>query len=156
VSEATIRAQIDTTVNAVSNIGIVHDYERWAADWSNILDYFKTEISSEEVIRGWTITCESFTQTLEQFNRGYLRHYTYKIRGYFGVDDAAESEKTAVAIVEDVVEALDADDTLHDPDTYYKMFPVDCTIFEARTFAGVLCHYAEVTLEIEEWHDANS
>lgn len=150
MSEATIRASIKTAVEGVSNVGVVHDYERWAADWSAFLDLFKTKISGSDVIRGWTITCESFPQEQYTFGaRGSIqRSYTYKVRGYFGLDDSAASEKTAMVVVEDVVEAFDTD---LDSSTQVTNFPASLTVFEPRLLGDVLVHYAEVTVVVEEF-----
>jgi hypothetical protein len=154
VAEATVRARIKTILESVSNVGNVYDYERWAADWTTYLDLFKTTISGSQVIRGWTITCQSFrpveltTIGDQQINR----EYTYKIRGYFGLDDANASEKAAMLIAEDVCEALDADTTLHGASYYgpgeHPM--AELTIFEPRAYGDVLCHYAEITQVVKE------
>jgi len=152
MAEADVRAQIYDVLVAVDNIGVVHDYERWSADWSAYLDLFKTSIDGQDVIRGWTITCQSFPQEYVQFGGSIQRSYTYKVRGYVALKDSEASEKTAIALTEDVVEALDGDSTLHDDsgDTRFNTGPADLSIFEPRLFGSVLCHYAEITLVIEE------
>lgn len=149
MSEATIRAAIKTKVEAISNIGMVYDYERWATDWSAYLDLFKTTIGGSNVIRGWTITCQSFPQKQITFGRNVERTYTYKLRGYFGLDDSAASEKTAMVVVEDVAEAFN--DTRFDAsnDQVWND-PANLEIFEPRLLGDVLCHYAEITLEVTE------
>jgi hypothetical protein len=154
VAEATVRARLDTIVSAVSNIGRVYDYERWAADWTTYLDLFKTTIGGNEVIRGWTITCQSWTPVeLETIgDQKIVRSYVYKIRGYFGQDDENASEKAAMLIIEDVIEALNADATLHGAD-YVGAGPhplAELTIFEGRFLGDVLCHYAEITNIVKE------
>lgn len=150
MSEATVRAAIKAVLEDVTNVGEVHDYERWAADWSAYLDLLKTTIGNSDVIRGWTITCESFPQERATFGvPGSIdRTYTYKLRGYFGLDDSAASEKTAMIVVEDVVEAFD------DSDLASENEPADLTLFEPRLFGDVLCHYAEITLVVEEYRDS--
>jgi hypothetical protein len=153
VAEATIRARIKAVVSGVSNVGLVYDYERWKPDWSDYLDTFKTTISSVEYIRAWTITCESFRPVeLATMGGGTDTdvNYVYKVRGYFGLDDANASEKTAIGIVEDVMEALNADSTLH---AYYGSGPhplAELTVFEPRAFGDVVCHYAEITQPVKE------
>lgn len=149
MSEAAIRAGIKTKVEAVSNVGQVYDYERWATEWSAFLDLFKTTIGGSDVIRGWTITCQSFPQEQVTFGDpgGIDRTYTYKLRGYFGLDDSAASEKAAMVVAEDVVEAFDAE---FDATQEVINEPADLTVFEARLFGDVLCHYAEVTLMVTE------
>jgi hypothetical protein len=154
VAEATIRARIDTVISAVSNSGLVYDYERWATDWTTYLDRFKTTISSVEVIRAWTITCSAIAPNMitAMGSSGSDTELSYRfvVRGYFGLDDENASEKTAIALVEDVVIALNADSTLR---AYFGAGAkplAECTIFEPRFFGDVLCHYAEITLPIQE------
>ncbi len=154
MAEATVRARLKTILESVTSVGTVHDYERWAADWTTYLDRFKTTISSVDVIRGWTITCQSFSPVVletigdQQINREYV----YKIRGYFGLDDANASEKAAMLIVEDVCEALDADTTIHGASYYGPgAHPMaELTVFEPRAYGDVLCHYAEITQVVKE------
>ena len=163
MSEATTRARIYAVVGAVSNIGLVYDYQRWAVRWEDYLSLFKTTISSTSVIRGWTITCAGWADS-EYLAGSYLqddgkalvlRRYTFKIRGMFGLDDSAATEKTAIGIVEDVVEALDGDEKLHAWDAIAEQYfgeqaAATLDIFEPRLFGGALCHYAEITQRVTE------
>ena len=133
MSEAATRALIYAVVNGVSNVGQVHDYERWANDWTTFLDRFKTTSSGSSVIRGWTIGCAGWTQDHS------MRTYMYKVRGYFGMDDSAASEKTAIAVVDAVCQALNTADDFDDNEL------AELTTFELRMFGSVLCHCAEIT-----------
>lgn len=150
MSEAAARATIYGIVAGVSKTGQVYDYERWANEWPKFLDLFKTVIVGQPQIRGWTVTCVSMPQRVMEFTGTLLRSYTFKVRGYLGLDDSAESEKTAIALAEDVVEALDASTTLHDGGTYYNAEPASLDVFELRIFGGHLAHYAEITQVVEE------
>lgn len=157
MTEAVIRARIDTVVSAVSNVGQVYDYIRTPKvqdTWSEFLDLYKTTIGGNQVIRGWTITCESIAPSeliaIGSEGSDTQLNYVFKVRGFFGIDDENESEKTAIAIVEDVVIALNGDSTLRD---YYGSGPqglAECTIFEPREYGDVLCHYAEISLPVQE------
>lgn len=156
MSEATVRGYINTIVEGVTNIGLVHDYERWSNNQTTFLDYFKTLIGGSSVIRGWTITCAIATQEWlnepQADGQGQIaRTYTYKLRGYFGLDDSAETEKSAWVVVEAVMRALDESGILHGEDEMWTINPPSqLTIFEPRLFAGVLCHYAEITQQVTE------
>lgn len=145
--ETTIRAAIKTAVESVSNVGLVYDYQRLTTEWDGFLNLFKTTISASEVIRGWCITCEGVTPVERETYGGntsnYARNYPYKIRGYFGVDDSAASEKTAFAIAELVVDAL----TDHISSAALDNIP-SLDIFEPRVFGGVLCHFAEISMTV--------
>lgn len=146
-TEPTIRAAIKTAIQAVSNVGLVYDYQRITTEWDNFLDLFKTTISGSEVIRGWCITMEGMPVDRETYGLSgshFERTYNYKVRGYFGVDDSAESEKTALAIAIAVEAALIPPLVSGEPLIYVPSLDV----FEYRIFGGVLCHFAEIGLPI--------
>lgn len=147
-SEPTIRASIKSAMQGVSNIGLVYDYLRFAAEWDTFLDLFKTTISGTPQIRGWMITCNGFNpgQARETYgNSGFLnRDYQYKIFGYMGLDDSAATEKTFFALAEAVIDALDTHLT-----GGLDNMPTLST-FEPRTFGGLVCHFAEITLIVNQ------
>ena len=153
MSEATIRAALKTIIDDVADSGIVHDYERFADTWDDFLTLFKTTISGNNVIRGWTITCESIPVTpfyhsgnRETGNDWELR---YRFRYYHGLDDANASEKAAIAIVIAVMKALNNASTIETGTGIITPEKVaQCDVFEPRTYGGVLCHYAEVRQSI--------
>jgi len=159
MSESSVRSYLKSVLDAVSNVGQVHDYERWALNWSDILDRYKTTISGSDMLRGWTISCVGWeAEYLDYPNDAgsyiEVRRYQYKVRGYFGLNDGDASEKTAAGIVEDVCEALNSNATLHAmqnaTDLWGPVPPARVDVFEARSFAGVLCHYAEITQLADE------
>ena len=158
MAETTVRAAIKTIVDGVGNEGLVYDYERWQSTWQAYLTLFKTTIDSTDQIRAWTISCASFTQERIEFRTegkaGILRTYQYIIRGYLGLDDSAATEKTAIALAEDVVEALDDADTIRPPTAgFYDAQPAQLRTFELRMFGDVLCHYIEIGIIIQEFKE---
>ena len=148
MSETALRGTLKTTIQGLTDEGVVHDYERWTAgDWAAFLALFKTTIESEDYIRGWTITMEAMPQVRHEMGDGggiKLRAYNHRIRMYWGLDNSAASEKSAVAMAIAAVEALDASGTLHGGGTYYDADPASLETFEPRLFGGTLCHYAEI------------
>jgi len=156
MSEATVRAAVKTVLDGVSNKGLAYDYERWQSTWDAYLTLFKTTIDSIDQIRAWTISCTSFTQERVEFRTegkaGLLRTYQYVIRGYLGLDDSAATEKTAIALAEDVIEALDDATTIRPPTAgFYDAQPAQLRTFEPRMFGDVLCHYMEIGVAIQEF-----
>ena len=144
----------------MSNVGLVHDYQRWGIHWDDILTLFKTTIGDDDLIRGWTITCEGHNDSNYQWERtgssgtAYFiadRTYQWKIRGFFTHNDEDETEKTTFPLAQLVVKALNLDEALHDADLYLDPTPpAELSVFELRLFGGVLCHYAEITQQIAE------
>lgn len=152
MSEASTRAIIKAILDGVTNIGKVYDYQRLSTEYRTFLNFYKATIGGVDQIRGWTIGLQNFidTEYLDEDQTAgtkiVLRQYTYKIRGYFGVDDSTASEKTTAGIVEAVTNALDKATSLHGEAAYWDTVP-PCTLdnFEPRLFGGALCHVAEIT-----------
>lgn len=151
MSEAAIRQTIYDTVRVIDNIGISHDYERFCDLWEDYLSLFKADIKGVEQIRGFTV---GFNGTLPavvvDMGGDYARPYRFIVRFYQGLSDQDESEKTAAGLVEDIINALDVSDTLHDGGTYYETTLAQCDVFEPRIFGTVLCHYAEIHVVVSE------
>ena len=153
MSEAAIRNTLKLALEAVTDIGIVHDYERHATTWDKFLELFKTEIGRKEQIRGWTIGYQGMPVAEREAFRagsktGISRTHRFQIMGIMGISDKDESEKTFAALAEDVCDALDDDDTLHSS-TYIHTSPA-VLAFDPSPFAGVLVHAAVISIDIIE------
>lgn len=154
MTEATARAAIVAVLEAVSNIGQVHDYQRWATTWDAYLDLMKSSIGGNNEIRGWTVTSRSEDRTGFVAGGTRAKHnssdHLFIIRGYVGLDDSRETEKTARALTETVMNALDDDTTIVTSGTAYNMGLAQLEVFEPRVFGDVLCHYSEIRLVVQE------
>ena len=146
MSEATIRAQIKSTVEGVSGIGVVHDYVRWASTWQQFLTLYK----KSGKINGCSISRVA-TPAHITARRKQERRFAYKLRFYYGLKDSAASEKIFQALIESVVTALSADSDVGG--LTYRTDPVQVDIVDARMFGDVLCHYGELTLVVYETTD---
>jgi hypothetical protein len=145
---STILAQIKTAVESVTNIGRVHDYLRYFKDEATFISLFKTTISGVEQIRGWTITRDAIPENSRYTTQGPHRmKHMFVIRGYLGVSDAIESEKTLQALVESVIEKLDNAVTLGS--NVEVAGPATATIGHSE-LGRVLCHYAEINYPVLE------
>jgi hypothetical protein len=158
MNEATIRAAIVTAIQTVANTGSVYDYERWISKTNDLLTLFKTTISGTDQLRGFVVTAEAGRFWEEQIigfqgsgkTGTVLITYHYRVRGFLGVNDAAATEKTAVALAIAVRNALDASaaltsDKLEDPDPVVSGATVNYVMF-----CGVLCHYIEISVNPQE------
>ena len=148
---ATIRAAIKTTLSGVSNVGVIHDYERFASKKSE----FKALFESNGVMRGWFFFRER-TQELDG-DTGEVRvlHY-WKFYGFEALNDAAGTAKSFQALVEAIVAAFRADPTLggaidDNKDMSQNFGPVGLQTdgIENVMFANVLCHRARLSLTTE-------
>jgi hypothetical protein len=147
MSDTTIRTAVYNAVNGVTDVGQVYDYQRWASDYSKLLNLFKTTISNNRVIRGWTVTSEGFTSEAVTLKLNQ-RVYRVKVRGFFGLDDGNASEKTAANMTETVISAIDAALNSSSADPRIADAGTEWTTFEPRLFGDVLCHYIELTVNV--------
>jgi hypothetical protein len=157
MSEESIREQIKATLSAVDGIGVVHDYQRWAATWEKFLNLFR---DADNKINGWMI---SRARTPERWlsNIQFLRVYEYTIRGVYALSDADASELVFQGLIEDICSAFRNEDTLNETcETTNPEFGslsglsgVQVEVVEPRLFGTVLCHYTELRLAAQTTED---
>ena len=153
MSEAIVRARIKAVLEAVSGIGTVHDYRRWFINDEGLHTLYTTS----SVLNAWIISLINYTQEYLDYGedagqkRLVLRTYTYRIECIYALKDSSATEKTVAAIAEDVGEALDGNDDLHDETNYYnKTPPCQLDVFEHILFMGKLCHHVQFSLKVAE------
>lgn len=147
MSEALVRQHIYTTLAAVTGIGKVYDYGRWAADWQTFINLFKTTVSAKDQIRGFEISRKAAPAVYDSNGEETTVH-RYLIRGYMSVSDADASEKTFTALIEAVRAAFRFDFTLGG--LCEDSGPLSLDVQDERMFGGVLCHYCELSLPARE------
>lgn len=114
MSLATIRAVILTTLQAIPNIGQVHNYERFAKGEKDFRALYQSV--PDGPILGWHVRRVSTEQTaldVDDPDQRQDRH-TWEIRGFMALSDADASELTFDALIEAIREAFRLDDTLGD------------------------------------------
>jgi len=155
MSEATFRALINDVLVGVDKIGLVHDYERWNADFGDFIDLMRIRIGGKDVIRGWEIGYRGLTPTpidsqLSFGNLDAIRQHRFVIRGYLGVYDADQSEKDASILAESVCNAMDSDTALNE--AAFRVLPTSAVVGTGE-YSGTLCHVITVTVRVEEYHE---
>ena len=110
MSESTVRASIKTILESVSDIGLVYNREAYSSEYDIFIDRFKTTISSVDMIRAWTISCEAipaigFVATGSR-DTGNEYDYEYHIRGYQSFDFGTDTENTFLTLAIAVMAAL--------------------------------------------------
>jgi hypothetical protein len=146
VTESGIRTAIYNLLAAVTDIGKVYDYERWAADWATFINLFKTTISGTPQIRGWEIG----RRAVKEDNMP-VRSHIYVIRGYMGINDAAATEKTFNALIEAIAAKFRDGQPLSGAALGHDF--IQAELIDARMFGAVLCHYCELSLTVYEDKD---
>ncbi|MBI3089276.1 MAG: hypothetical protein HYY96_01300 [Candidatus Tectomicrobia bacterium] len=143
MSYTTALAQIKAVLQGVTGIGTVHDYARWNVDDAS----FSTLFVSSSIINFWTITRR---ETAERWDavQHVVRRHTYLLRGYYGIDDSAATEKTFQSLVESVMTAFRTKTTLNNVAELVQ--PPQLEKLDAERFSGLLVHHARVKLLVEE------
>ena len=150
---AEIRAAIIALHQAVPDVGVVHNRERYANSEDKFRALFvMTPAGGAQQVRGWwwrrVATAESSVSTGTTMNV-----HTWECRGYMALNDAEASELAFDALIEALRDAVRADPTLGgvcdqnavsgEPDG------VQVTDAGPVMFCGVLCHSA--VLQLRTW-----
>ena len=135
---------IQTILQGVSGVANVYDTVR---NWQTEKQFRDAARTAAGAIQFWFVTREA-TAGEDLGPQFTARKHTLALHGYYGVNDAAASEKTFQALVESVVAALAAD--RHLSQTARHSGPAQVRALDLRVLNNVLCHHAEVALEVEE------
>lgn len=142
-----ILGQITGMIAAVPNVENVHARQRHVADWKALLALFKVGAGTTSTFQGWMVSRSAVSEEWLT-NLEVLRLHTFKIRGVLGVNDAADSEGAFNALIEGVADALRTDYDLAGNAELHQ--PIQWQVIDYRIFAGVLCHYTEGSLVVQE------
>jgi len=151
-----ILEDIRQKMEGIAGIGVVHNYQRWSADWKKFLQHFAytPEGSDQQEIRGWTI---SRAAALEHLRGAYFRHHIFKLRGYMGLKDDAATEVTFQELIEDICDMFRSAEPVDPAANWYYLYgdepdedSAQAEVIDIRIFGGTLCHYAELTVHCME------
>lgn len=150
---AAVKTKILANVNSVTDIGTVHEYERYAKNQVDMRALYQKAIGGVDQIRGWHLV------ELAKKTRSAALHVddvrtVWELRGFMSLDDSAASELTFDLLVELIRTTMRADPDLggvantHDSDSEEAGWQV--VEKNKVMFAGVLCHHAR--LQLVTWH----
>lgn len=139
-----IRNRIRNTIETIEpKVGLVHHFQRWTPDETKLREIAVDPDTGG--IRVWFVTREGSPGQREAPAESD-RYPVYVVRGFRTWNDAAESETEFDGEVEAVQDALGADyqlgglaDLVEEPQV---------RTIEPRMWAGILCHYAEISLRV--------
>lgn len=146
-----ILADIVTKLSAVNGVGVVHDYERQAADLGKFIALFKDPAT--EQIRGWEIT----RRAVPEHRAGAIfRHHQFVLRGYLGLQDAKATSKAFQVVADNVCAAFRNAEPPEGSTWLYRngdepaRTPAQVEKIDDRMFGSVLCHCVEIALNVTE------
>lgn len=149
---STTEAIVDRVVaqmQAITNIGVVHDRMRLALRGKKAYELFTAEIGGERALRAWLVhlgrleTKQADSGSRQQWDRTLL------IEGFLEFDDDG-SETSTIALAESVIRALwvDAQATRLNS-TILLAHPPAIEASEPRYFAGVVCSYVRLAMPVQ-------
>jgi hypothetical protein len=133
-------------LGGVSGIGAVYGQERQSRSYVEWLALMTTG----GILNGWTVSREK-TEPFED-NESTLRNaHSYKIKGYYQIDDAAASEKTFQALVDLICQAFYGNETITGSALNSEPVQVDFVgIRELAPETNYFLHYVELSLPVDE------
>lgn len=148
-----IRAALVATLEGIPDIGRVHPFERYASRAAEFVALYTTEIQGQHQVRGWHVR-----RIGEIRNRSVDQGedlITWRIRGFMALNDLAQSELVFDALIDAVMAAVEADETLggtvhsilDDNDQLIKL-----ESSEPVMFSGVLCHSAKLVMTTRSYY----
>jgi hypothetical protein len=125
----------------------IHKYERWGADEAA----FKNLFLEGDRILGWTITRET-TTSVDHVGGTSRDTHTLIIRGYMGLQDAANTEKIFQNLLEAIRATFQPNRRLTVGGVGYAHTSerIQVRTVDHRMFGGYLVHFAELLLRAEE------
>lgn len=139
-----ILEEVKTVLGSVADIGRVHVYERYVSDEAG----FRQLFLDGQRVRGWTITRER-TEAADRNVHTVIDTHVIVMRAYVQVDDANASESAFQKLIETVRRAFLTNRKLNG--MAFDSSPVSARAVGWRMLAGVLCHYAELELRVQEY-----
>jgi hypothetical protein len=148
-SYITIADAVAVRLAQVTNIGKVHTFQRNI----NKPEVFKEKCfdPAQGRIATWMLSRESRSDRQAANVSNEIQH-AVKLRGYMAVEDNAETELIFQKVVDAVCEAFRPQTSLGG--IAELILPVQVPTIAYIELHGVLCHYAECTLTIQEYISA--
>ena len=143
MSESVLRTGIKTLLDSITGVGQVHDYERFTTDPVQFLNLFKDATTGR--IFGWEITRTGADVNRVTAAKFKIKHH-FVLKGYYGLQDLAASEKLFNAVIQAVLIKLINNQL---DDTQGLAIPQISRI-DARTFGDHFCHYTEIDFKVSE------
>lgn len=149
MSLTTIRTEIKTVLEGITDIGVVHSYERFSTDWTKFLAFFKP--AGKSYVRGWSIRRERTPEGYDELGTNFgRRKYRFVIRGYMSLEDATASSNTFDDLIETVCDTFRPLTVNNLNEKAMGSGLIQVELVQDRMFGSVLCHYCELSLEVEE------
>jgi len=150
MSIAAVRTAIATRLSSVTDVGVVHAYERYGHDLARLKQLYWSAMHNQ--VRGWFVR-RFATREAGNIQALTIEQARWRLVGVMSLDDASASELAFDALLERVRDAFSADETLGgtvdqctDPDSPHGESCIQIDDAGPVMFGGVLCHGARLRL----------
>ena len=142
---STLATKLQFRLSTVADIGIVHTEQRDIRDEESLRASFLDR--EQKTLAGFTMERESFTDK-QLTNIENEKHSIFVFRGYRAHNDTLKTGVKFQTILDLISSRFRPQDNL---DGYVEMiYPIQCRACGFVQFGNILCHYCELTLEVQE------
>lgn len=138
-------AQVKAILEGVAGVGKVHDYERWTDDSEKFGELF---FDGNGLVNAWTISWANAPASDVRVH-STIRNHQIVLRGYVAVDDEKKTELAFRDIVVAICAAFQTNRKLNN--TAHFSGPLSAGPIQFRRLSGVLVHYVECSLPVQEY-----
>ena len=134
-----IRNAIITKLKAITGVGKVHNYQRYANQQSDLKAFYL----DDDKILGWLLRRASFKKTAIA-DAIYSIRSSWELHGYMSLRDEKQTELLFDALVDLVQLKLSNDPTFGGIASWVENYELKATL-EPVMFCGILCHSVTIT-----------
>ena len=135
-----LRAAIVANLQAVSGIGRVHAYQRWATDPKRLTEQYV----SDGKLLGWHVRREKIQET-RTAGRQYQTDITWKITGFRALNDADQSELEFDELIDAIRQKFRGFEYIGLTIKTENATGIQLEMQQPVLFGGVLCHSAQLS-----------
>lgn len=148
MSYAAILAEVKSTLESVSGIGVVLDYDPHSKDWGEKINFFR---HSDHTINGWSITRTAAPNQRVTISQPphEARNHVISMQGLYEISGSGSTSEAAFqAIIDAVQEAFRNNHKLNG--TCSGTTAVSGDTIQNDELGNVWCHHAALSFEVTE------
>lgn len=146
---ASVVARVKAQIETVANIGLVHDRLRLAVEEADVAAVMYATIDGEKRLRSWYVHLGTMPAEALESSGSMKWNRVVQVEGFLQFEDAAGSEKTALALAESVIRTLWNDlRTTKLNGTVLAGKPPQIVDAQPRSFGGVVVSYVRLEMPV--------
>lgn len=146
---ATVIDKLIDKIENVTNIDNVFTSEQFETKTTKFKDTFESLIGTRKVVQGWWFTLKDISGEDDAFNQ-FSRVYTIGLCGFLSFDPDNDTYATMIALVEDIMDAIDTDNAITGVNGIYSgaVDPVVLEVIEPRVYGPANIYAAELEIKV--------